>query len=194
MCPGPSRNEGAMQYVQRLGRSVGIEEKMMTDACEYSRVSRRSVLAWRRYPHSSSVLTYAPTRRCRVPTQATRFRPRSNIRKTDVMFALPAAGVGYALVSGVSATCGDHIRCHAHAVDPDIAAAQADSHASLLHSPEVSNPLHAGGRSGGVRGPKGWRRSRTHGPMPGSPKTVSDAAFQPPVRREVRTICSDAIS
>jgi hypothetical protein len=24
-------------------------------------------------------------------------------------------------------------------------------------------------------------------------KTVSDAAFQPPVRRDVRTICSDAI-
>jgi hypothetical protein len=74
---------------------------------------------------------------------------KRRIRKTDVMFALPAAGAGYALVSGVSgvsATCGDHIRSHAHAVDPDIAAAQADSHASLLHSPEVSNPLHAGGR------------------------------------------------
>ena len=61
------------------------------------------------------------------------------IRKTDVMFALPAAGAGYALVSGVSgvsATCGDHIRSYAHAVDPGTAAAQADSHASLLYSPE----------------------------------------------------------
>ena len=69
---------------------------------------------------------------------------KRRIRKTDVMFALPAAGAGYALVSrvsGVSATCGDHIRSHAHAVDPDIAAAQADRRASLLHSPEVSNPF-----------------------------------------------------
>ena len=34
-----------------------------------------------------------------------------------------------------------------------------------------------------------WRRSRTRCPMPGSPQTVSDAAFQPPVRHDVRTIC-----
>jgi hypothetical protein len=61
---------------------------------------------------------------------------KRRIRKTDVMFALPAAGADYSLVSGVSATCGDHIRSHAHAVDPDIAAAQAGSHAPLLHSPE----------------------------------------------------------
>ena len=54
---------------------------------------------------------------------------KRRIRKTDVMFALPAAGAGYALVSDVSATCGDHIRSHAYAVDPDIAYAVASVHA-----------------------------------------------------------------
>ena len=60
---------------------------------------------------------------------------KKRIRKPDVIFALPLAGAGYALVSGVRAT-GDHIRNHAHALDRDIAEAQADSHASFLHGPE----------------------------------------------------------
>lgn len=36
----------------------------------------------------------------------------------------------------LSATCGDHIRNNAHTLDPDIAEARADGHASLLHGPE----------------------------------------------------------
>ena len=93
---------------------------------------------------------------------------KRHIRKTDVMFALPAAGAGYALVSGVSgvsATCGDHIRSHAHAVDPYIAAAQADSHASLLHSPQGVT-LFMQALVQGVVTSKAGGVPRTHAPMP----------------------------
>ena len=42
----------------------------------------------------------------------------------------------YVTHPALSATCGDHIRNHAHTLEPDIAEAQADSHASLPHGPE----------------------------------------------------------
>ena len=47
----------------------------------------------------------------------------------------PIAQESYVTRPALNATCGDHIRNHAHTLEPDIAEAQADSHASVLHGP-----------------------------------------------------------
>jgi TetR/AcrR family transcriptional regulator, transcriptional repressor for nem operon len=42
----------------------------------------------------------------------------------------------YVTHPALSAACGDHMRNHAHTLEPDIAEAQGDSHVPLPHGPE----------------------------------------------------------